>query len=128
MDKKEANRILTKLEEDLSQFMIGEVTRGNPQKRNSPEAFVYRGLTISADPKKDKNSPEIISVRIGSMEADFKLNGEKASGGLTPDEEFMIRLWMKQSDTSRKLMDIFALDRKRRVQVKIVPFDLENMY
>ena len=120
-------KILDKLEHDLSHFLISEMCRSDPAKRSSPEMYKYKGLNITADPN-SMAQEKTISVRIGVLEAEFKINDcEKNSGALAPEEERLIMIWMGQSDNNHQLRHIF-LNQKQKKELAIIPFDLEEVF
>jgi len=123
----DARKILNKLESDLSFFMISEMCKSDPTKRLSGEIYKYKGLGLKAD-SKSKNQEKTIFVRIGVLEAEFKLgSGEKCSGGLSSEEEKLIQRWMCESDNTTKLQSIFS-KMKNSNKPAIIPFDLEHFY
>ena len=120
-------KILDKLEHDLSHFMIQEMCKADPTKRGTPELYKYKGLSIDVDTK-SKQKDKVVAVRIGVLEAEFKIGTcEKTSGSLNPADEKAIMLWMCQSDNSHQLMRVFARANAKK-EIAIVPFDLENYY
>ena len=120
-------KILDKLEHDLSHFMISEMCKNDPTKRGSAEMYKYKGLSISVD-EKSKEKDKIVNVRIGVLEAQFKVGScDKTSGSLAPEDEKAVRLWLTQSDNSHQLMRVFTKETKKK-QIAIVPFDLEEYY
>ena len=120
-------RILDKLEHDLSHFMISEFCKKDPTKRGSAEMYKYKGLSIDVDPK-SKEKDKVFSVRIGVLEAQFKIGScDKTSGSLAPEDEKAIMLWLAQSDNSHQLMRVFQAGVKKK-QIAIIPFDLEEYY
>lgn len=124
---KEARKILDKLEHDLSHFLISEMCKSDPSKRGSPEMYKYKGLNITADPR-SKAQEKTISVRIGVLEAEFRINAcEKNSGCLIPEEERLVMLWMGQSDNNALLRQVFNPKGIKQDMV-IIPFDLEEYY
>ena len=120
-------RVLEKVEHDLSHFMISEMCKNNPELRGKPEMYKYKGLNVKADP--DSNAKEkTIAVRIGALEAEFKIdNGEKNSGALAPYEEHLVRIWIAQGENSYNLKSIFAKAEKKELEL-IIPFDLEEFF
>lgn len=120
-------KILEKLEQSLSHYMIEETCRQDPTKRGTSEMYKYKGLSINVDTKA-KTEEKTIKVRIGSLEAEFKINnGDKSSGGLAPEDEKMIMLWMVRSENSRAMRAMFAKNRIKK-ELPIIPFDLEDVY
>ena len=120
-------KILDKLEHDLSHFLISEMCKADPTKRGTPEMYKYKGLNITADPK-SRAYEKTVHIRIGALEAEFKINNaEKNSGCLAPEEERLIGIWMNQSDNYQNLRMIFA-NQKTKKEVPIIPFDLEIYY
>ena len=120
-------KILDKLEHDLSHFMISEFCKADPTKRNSSEMYKYKGLSITVDPK-TKMKDKVFNVRIGVLEAQFKLGScDKTSGSLSPEDEKAVRLWFSQSDNSHQLMRVFQVQKEKK-SVNIIPFDLEEYY
>jgi len=121
------NRILDKLEHDLSHFLIEEATKSDPSKRGSPEMYKYKGLNINAD-EKQRTQEKTVSIRIGALEAEFKIDScEKNSGCLAPEDERLIKIWMAQSENNYNLRAIFGVAAIKK-EIAIVPFDLENFY
>lgn len=120
-------RILDKLEHDLSHFMISEMCKADPTKRGSAEMYKYKGLSIDIDPK-SKEKDKVFSVRIGVLEAQFKIGScDKTSGSLAPEDEKAVMLWLSQSDNSHQLMRVFQSGIKKK-QIAIIPFDLEEYF
>ena len=120
-------KILDKLEHDLSHFMISELCKNDPTKRGSAEMYKYKGLSIDVDPK-SKEKDKVFSVRIGVLEAQFKIGScDKTSGSLAPEDEKAVMLWLSQSDNSHQLMRVFQGGVKKK-QIAIIPFDLEEYF
>lgn len=120
-------KILEKLEHDLSHFMISELCKADPTKRGSTEMYKYKGLNINVN-KEKKGEDKTFSVRIGVLEAEFKIgNGDKVGGSLAPEDEKTVMLWMNQSDHSHQLLRVFE-KRKQYKTIGIIPFDLEEYY
>jgi len=123
----DSKKILSKLETDLTEYLISEICKTNPDKRLSGEMYKYRGLNIIIDAN-SKKSEKTFFVRIGVLEAEFKLSTcEKCSGGLSTQEEKLIKKWMSNSDTSTKLQSAFG-QRTFNQKPPIIPFDLEYFY
>ena len=84
-------RILLKLEHDLSHFLIEETCKSDPTKRNSSDLYKYKGLSmnVNTESKAAKESKsKLVSIRIGALEAEFKIDtGDKASGSLASEDE-----------------------------------------
>lgn len=121
------NRILNKLENDLSYFLIQEACKNDPSKRGSSEMYRFKGLGLSVNDK-DKSNDKIIAVRIGALEAQFKVeSGDKVSGSLMPEDERLVKIWMGQSENSYQMRSIF-LDSTEKKTIPIIPFDLEEFY
>ena len=124
MDK---NRILLKLEQDLSHFLISEACKNDPTKRGTPEMYKYKGLSLSTN-EKSKDATKTVGVNIGALEAKFKIsNGDKVSGNLSPQDEGMIQIWLAQSENTSMLRTIFAMGDNKK-NIAILPFDLEEFY
>ncbi len=120
-------KILDKLEHDLSHFMISELCKNDPTKRGSAEMYKYKGLSIDVDPK-SKEKDKVFSVRIGVLEAQFKIGScDKTAGSLAPEDEKAVMLWLSQSDNSHQLMRVFQGGVKKK-QIAIIPFDLEEYF
>ncbi len=120
-------KIIGKLEQDLSHFLIGEMCKKNPEKRSSAEMYKYKGLNIKADPKSTLDEKTIF-VRIGVLEAEFKVDScEKNSGCLAPEEERLIMMWMGRSENHSYLRAIFNKKNDKK-EIAIIPFDLEHIY
>ena len=123
----DSRKVLDKLEDNLCHFLIGELCKADPTKRGSPEMYKYKGLSISADPK-SRAHEKTVSVRIGVLEAEFKIDDcEKNSGCLSPDEERLVMLWLAKSEVNYGLKSIFVR-KKGELKMAIIPFDLENFY
>ena len=120
-------KIIEKLEHDLSHFMIEETCKNDPSKRGSPEMYKYKGLNISADIS--TSVPEkTIKVRIGALEAEFKIDGgDKTSGALEPDDERKIFLWMNRNENYYYMKSLFVKKQTKKT-LPIVPFDLEEIF
>ena len=124
MDK---GKVISKLEQDLSYFLIEEACKDDPLKRNSSQLYKYKGLTLTTNEKK-KEEHKVLAVSIGALEARFKIeNGDKVSGNLSPEDERLIQMWMSKSENNSSIRQIFvkASDSKK---VAIIPFDLEGFY
>ena len=120
-------KILDKLEHDLSHFIIAEITKTDPSKKGSPELYKYKGLNITPN-RKAKGDEKVVAVRIGALEAQFKINScEKCSGFLNPDEERLIKIWLALNDTNAHMKTLFV-NRVVKRTIPIVPFDLEEFY
>ena len=123
----DSRKVLDKLEDDLCHFLIGELCKADPTKRGSPEMYKYKGLSINADTN-SKSQDKTVSVRIGVLEAEFKIDDcEKNAGSLSPDEERLVKLWLSKSENNFRLKSIF-LRKKGKTTLAIIPFDLENFY
>ena len=123
----EARKILDKLEDNLCHFLISEMCKADLTKRGSPEMYKYKGLNITADPK-SRAQEKTISIRIGVLEAEFKINDcEKNSGCLSPEEERLVMLWLAKSEINYSLKTIFA-KKASDLGMNIIPFDLEHFY
>lgn len=121
-------RILEKIEHDLSHFLINELSKSTPDLKGSSEIYKYKGLSVSANPKSTKDDKSI-SVRIGALEASFRINGgDKTSGALSPEEERLIYIWISRSENSHYLKSIFSKNSQKEDIVSIIPFDLEHFY
>ena len=128
MDK---NRILSKLESDLSHFLISELCKNDPSKRSSSEMYKYKGLNLSAnvdDFKTKREHDKLLIVGIGALEAKFRIDsGAKTSGNLSPEEEKLIQIWLAQSENSNTIRRIYASTDNKK-EIAIIPFDLEEFY
>ena len=123
----DSRKILYKLEQDLSHFLIGEFCKGDPAKRLSSEMYRYKGLNITIDPMQ-KTQEKTIQIRIGALEASFKINNcEKSAGCLAPEEERLISIWMAKSENYYYIQSIFKKKMPKK-QIAIVPFDLEHYF
>lgn len=120
-------KIIDKLEHDLSHFLISEMCKSDPMRRGSAEMYKYKGLSILVDPKA-KTSEKTVSVRIGALEAEFKIDScDKNSGALAPEEERLIMIWLGQNENQHYLKSIFTKNISKK-ELLIVPFDLENVF
>lgn len=120
-------KIIDKLEHDLSHFLISEMCKSDPMRRGSAEMYKYKGLSIFVDPKA-KTSEKTVSVRIGALEAEFKIDScDKNSGALAPEEERLIMIWLGQNENQHYLKSIFTKNISKK-ELLIVPFDLENVF
>ena len=89
--------------------------------------YKYKGLSVTADPD-SKAKEKTISVRIGALEAEFKIEtGDKNSGALAPYEENLVRIWIAQGENSYNLKAIFNKSEEKKV-IPIIPFDLEEFF
>ncbi len=123
----DVQKAIGKLEHDLCHFLIGEMCKNNPEKRGSPEMYRYKGLNIKLDPQ-SKAKEKTIFVRIGALEAEFKIDScEKNSGALSPDEERLVMIWMGQSENNYLLKSVFNQGSSKK-EISIVPFDLEEYF
>ena len=122
-----SRKTLEKLEHDLGHYIISEITKTDPSKKSSPEIYKYRGLSITPN-LGSKGEDKMVGVRIGALEAMFKINsGEKCAGFLNPDDERLIRIWMSQSDTLT-LLKTLCVAQTTKKSVAIIPFDLEEFF
>ena len=120
-------KVIDKLEHDLSHFLISEMCKSDPMRRGSAEMYKYKGLSIFVDPKA-KTSEKTVSVRIGALEAEFKIDScDKNSGALAPEEERLIMIWLGQNENQHYLKSIFKKNISKK-ELLIVPFDLENVF
>ena len=127
MDNKENRKILDKLEDSLGHFLIGELCKADPSRRASPEMYKYKGLSINADPKQ-RTAEKTVSVRIGVLEAEYKIDScEKNSGCLSPEEERLVSMWLSKTENNYKLKTIFQ-KKTSDLKLAIIPFDLEHYY
>ena len=123
----QSKKIVEKLEHNLSHFLISEMCKKDPLKRGSAEMYKYKGLTIKID-KKSKASEKTVSIRIGALEAEFKIDScDKNSGALSPEEERLIIIWLGKNENQHYLKSIFKPKTEKK-ELLIVPFDLENVY
>ena len=124
----DTNKILAKLEQDLSFFMISEACKDDPSKRGSSEMYKYKGLAITTN-EKSKDVDKVAAIRIGSLEAHFKIDtGDKVFGSLAPDDERMVKIWMSQSETTSRFNTVFSKSDNNKREIAIIPFDLEEFY
>ena len=120
-------KILDRLEDSLCHFLIGELCKADPAKRASPEMYKYKGLSITADPK-SKRQEKTVSIRIGVLEAEFKIDDcEKNAGCLAPEEERLTKLWLAKSENNYLLKLIYG-KKTEKTELAIIPFDLEHFY
>ena len=120
-------KYIEKLEQNLSHYMIEEACKKDPSRRGSPEMYKYKGLSLNID-LKAKNKEKTLKVRIGSLEAEFKINnGDKASGGLAPEDEKMIMLWLARNENTSAFKAIFSSVVTKK-ELPIIPFDLEDVF
>lgn len=120
-------KIVDKLEHDLSHFLIDELTKSDPSKRQSAEMYKYKGLGITVDPR-SKAKDKIIAIRIGALEAKYKIgSGDKCSGNLTPKEEKLVSIWIQKPENGNLIRSIFNGDNYKR-EVSIVPFELDDIF
>ncbi len=120
-------KIIDKLEHDLGHFLIGEMCKSDPMRRGSAEMYKYKGLTINVDTK-SKQKEKTISIRIGALEAEFKIDScDKSSGALSPEEERLIMIWLGKNENQHSLKSIFKRPSAKK-ELLIIPFDLENVY
>ena len=127
MDNKDNRKILDKLEDSLGHFLISELCKADPSRRSSPEMYKYKGLSINADAKQ-QTSEKTVLVRIGVLEAEFKIDScEKNSGCLSPEEERLVKMWLAKSENNHQLKTIFK-KKTGAYKLDIIPFDLEHFY
>ena len=125
MDK---NKLLARLEQDLSHFLITEICRNDPSKRGTSEMYRYKGLSITTN-EKAKGVDKIAAIRIGVLEAHFKIEtGDKTFGNLMPDDERFVQMWMTQSENVAMFKKIFSEALAGQKVMAIIPFDLEEYY
>ncbi len=123
-----SNKILARLESDLSYFMINEFCKNDPSKRTSTELYKYKGITISTVTQRGTNE-HVLVVGIGALEAQFKIgSSDKVSGNLSPDEEKIIQIWLSQPDVNSNIHTALLTDTKKKKTMAIIPFDLEDYY
>ena len=123
----DVQKAIGKLEHDLCHFLIGEMCKNKTEKRGSPEMYRYKGLNIKLDPQ-SKAKEKTIFVRIGALEAEFKIDScEKNSGALSPEEERLVMIWMGQSENNYLLKSVFNQGSSKK-EISIVPFDLEEYF
>ncbi len=121
-------RILGRLEQDLAFFLISEACKQDPSKRGSSEMYRYKGLSISVNDE-TKSSEKVCAIRIGSLEAHFRIaSGDKVLGGLMPEDEKNVQIWLNSSDSKQKFMAIFNSNGSDKKQMPIIPFDLEEFF
>ena len=128
-DYMKKNRIIEKLEGELSRYMVEETVKKDPKKRVSADIYKYRGLSldVNIDSKKDDDT-KTLSVKIGALEAEYKLTtGEKCGGSLYPEEERLIEEFFGRSDVSGRLRSILTVQKNIK-HMSIIPFDLEEVY
>ena len=120
-------KVIEKLEHDLCHFMIGELIKNKPERRGSPEMYKYKGLSVIVDTLAKKEE-KTVSIRIGALEAEFKIDsGAKNSGALAPEEEKIITIWLSQNEVNYYLKALFNVKTIKK-EIPIIPFDLENFY
>ena len=120
-------KVLEKLEHNLSHFLISEMCKSDPLKRGSAEMYKYKGLSIKFDTKQ-KTHEKTISIRIGALEAEFKIDScDKNSGALSPEEERLIMIWLGKNENQYYIKSMLKPNTVKK-ELLIVPFDLENVY
>lgn len=123
----QVKKIVEKLEHNLSHYLINEMCKSDPLKRGSAEMYKYKGLSIKVD-SKSKAVEKTVLIRIGALEAEFKIEScDKNSGALTPEEERLIMIWLGKNENQYYLKSIFK-PKTAKKELLIVPFDLENAY
>jgi len=126
-NSKMSKQLIHKLEHDLGHFIIGELTKKQPSKKGSPEMYKYKGLGITPY-KANKGNDQTLAIRIGSLEASFKVNtAEKCYGFLNPEEEHLVKIWLGQTDVYSQVKTLFK-KQVRKKNIAIIPFDLEEFY
>ena len=80
---------------ELKEFVID--IQSDAHNQSSVNKYRYNNLKLEImDPRVNK-TPQV-KITIGISEAVFNIqNGEKASGGLGPDERYVLRWFMKNS-------------------------------
>ena len=120
-------KVLEKLEHNLSHFLISEMCKSDPLKRGSAEMYKYKGLSIKFDTKQ-KTHEKTISIRIGALEAEFKIDScDKNSGALSPEEERLIMIWLGKNENQYYIKSMLKPNTAKK-ELLIVPFDLESVY
>ena len=120
-------KVLEKLEHNLSHFLISEMCKSDPLKRGSAEMYKYKGLSIKFDTKQ-KTHEKTISIRIGALEAEFKIDScDKNSGALSPEEERLIMIWLGKNENQSYIKSMLKPNTVKK-ELLIVPFDLESVY
>ena len=120
-------KVLDKLEHDLSHFLIEEIVKTDHSKKGSPELYKYKGLNITPN-HKVKGDEKVLAIRIGALEAQFKINScEKCSGFLNPDDERLIKIWLGLNETNTQVKTLF-ISRVTKKTTPIIPFDLEEFF
>ena len=121
------SKVLAKLEQDLSSFLIDEACKGNPKLRTSSQIYKYKGLSLDTNEKR-KEAHKVLVVTLGALEAQFKIeNGDKVSGNLAPEDERLIQMWMSKSENITPIRSIFVKTIEQN-KIPIIPFDLEGFY
>ncbi len=104
-------KTLSELGNELKAFLV-EIQSDSHNKQNfRPER--YNNLKLSMDIAKDPDNP-YVDISISMSLAQYSLRtGEKLSGGLGPDERFVLR-WLSKTNTLPALMDCWRLREKYR--------------
>lgn len=97
-------KTLNEVARELKEFIVE--LQSDAHNSGGVNKYRYNNLKVNiADPRTTKN-PEII-ITIGMSEATFNMvTKEKISGGLGPDERYVIR-WLGRDTTSNGLKEIY---------------------
>ena len=97
-------KTLNEVSRELKDFIVE--LQSDAHNIGGVNKYRYNNLKVSiSDPRTTKN-PEIV-VSVGMSEATFNLNTrEKISGGLGPDERYIIR-WLGRDSTYNDLKEIY---------------------
>ena len=121
-------KYLTKMESDLSDYIISEMFPPNSEQRKDSEIYKYRGLMLLSIDPRIKRFEKTFLVRIGTLEAEFSLiTGEKIHGGLGSVEDKLVFRWMNQGDNAEVLQMLYRkLMQQAEQEAEIRPFDLDG--
>ena len=122
------NKYIRKLESDLSEYIISEVSPPNPEQRKESEIYKYKGLMLLSIDPRVKRRERTFLVRIGTLEAEFSLNsGEKIIGGIGALEEKLVHKWFNMSDNAETLQTVYRkMTREMEQEKEIVPFGMDD--
>jgi hypothetical protein len=103
-------KTLSELSNDLKELMLSLQSDAHHKMTIRPER--YNNLKISMDIAANSNPHFIVSISMSAAEFDLK-TGEKISGGLGPDERYVLR-WLDKPNTLEELRACWQIIEKHR--------------
>ncbi len=103
-------KTLNELSRELRDFLV-EI-QSDAHNVGSVKAYRYNNLKIQVSDPRTVKTPQVI-VTIGMSEASFNLlTNEKVSGGLGPEERYVIR-WFDRGSNKEELKDAYRRAEKQ---------------